>query len=299
MTKPKIGLALGGGGARGWSHIGVIRELEALGIVPDYVAGTSMGALVGAAYVGGHLDALEEWCLSISPRKFATMIDVNLLSGGLVEAKQVTKFFEKLDMPTLIEDQKIPYLAVATEMRTGREVWMKDGPIISAMRASMALPGVISPVFRDERWLLDGGLTNPLPVSACRAMGADIVIGVNPEAKKYHVMWQPAEVQKNESWEAVKSALSLPLRTALNAFGAERKTQETPPNYFDVVSTSIDIMVDNVRRSRLIGDPPHVLLDVVLDNFTVLDMNRAAEAITEGRKTVEGSVDILKEIVRA
>jgi len=299
MTKPKIGLALGGGGARGWSHIGVIRELEALGIVPDYVAGTSMGALVGAAYVGGQLDALEDWCLSISPRKFASMIDVNLLSGGLVEAKQVTKFFEKLDMPTLIEDQKTPYLAVATEMRTGREVWMKEGPMISAMRASMALPGVISPVFRDERWLLDGSLTNPLPVSACRAMGADIVIGVNPEAKKYHVMWQPDETPKNESWEAVKSALSLPLRTAFNAFGAERKTRETPPNYFDVVSTSIDIMVDNVRRSRLIGDPPHVLLEVVLDNFTVLDMNRAAEAIAEGRKTVSGSTDTLKEIIHA
>lgn len=302
MTKPKIGLALGSGGARGWSHIGVIRALEEIGIVPDVVAGTSMGALVGAAYVGGQLDALEGWARSITATKLATMIDVNLTSGGLVEAKQVSRFFEKLDMPRLIEDQKIPYMAIATDMRSGREVWLKEGPIIPALRASISLPGIISPVYLNDRWLLDGGLTNPVPVSACRAMGAEIIIAVNPEAKKYNMMWVPPEPRKNESWEAVKASLSLPLRTAFNVFNSaekngEKKTPARPPNYFDVVATSIDVMVDQVRRSRLIGDPPHVLLDVNLENFTVLDLNRAAEAIDEGRETVARAAPLMAEIV--
>lgn len=125
MSKPKIGLALGSGGARGWAHIGVIRALEEHGIVPDVVSGCSMGALVGAAYVGGNLDALERWALSITQRKMATMIDVNLLSGGLIEAKQVTKYFETLDMPEMIEDQRIPFVSIATDMRTGREIWLR------------------------------------------------------------------------------------------------------------------------------------------------------------------------------
>ncbi len=287
MTRPKIGLALGSGGARGWSHIGVIRALEERGIFADVVAGTSMGALVGAAYVGGQLDVLEGWARSITARRMATMIDVNLHSGGLIEAKQVVKFFENLEMPALIEDQKTPYIAVATDMRTGREVWFQDGPIVTAMRASIALPGIISPVHHDNSWLLDGGLTNPLPVSACRAMGAEIIIAVNPEAKKFNMMWAPPVTQKNESWEAVKSALSLPLRSAFNVFASTaKKVPVRPPNYFDVVSTSIDVMVDQVRRTRMVADPPHVLLEVNLDNFTVLDFDRAAEAISEGRACV-------------
>ncbi len=290
MTKPKIGLALGSGGARGWSHIGVIRALEERGIYADVVAGTSMGALVGAAYVGGQLDVLEGWARSITARRLATMIDVNLTSGGLVEAKQVVKFFNRLEMPTLIEDQKIPYMAIATDMRTGREVWLQKGPIVEALRASISLPGIISPVHHNGHWLLDGGLTNPLPVSACRAMGAEVIIAVNPEAKKYSVMWQPPKPAVNESWEAVKSALSLPMRSAFNVFNNgndKKKTASRPPNYFDVVATSIDVMVDQVRRSRLIADPPHVLLEVNLANFTVLDLNRAAEAIEAGVATVE------------
>ena len=204
MSKPKIGLALGSGGARGWAHIGVIRALEERGIVPDYVSGCSMGALVGAAYVGGNLDALERWALSITHRKMAAMMDVNFLSGGLIEAKQVTKFFETLKMPVMIEDQNIPFVAIATDMRTGREIWLKDGSIIEAMRASIALPGIISPVRHGDRWLLDGGLTNPVPVSACRALGAEVVIAVNPEAKKYSVVWDEPEETVNETWQSIK-----------------------------------------------------------------------------------------------
>ncbi len=297
MGKPKIGLALGSGGARGWAHIGVLRALEERGVVPDCVAGCSMGALVGAAYVGGRLDALEDWALSITNRKIATLIDVNLLSGGLIEAKNVVKFFEKLGIPKQIEDLSIPFAAVATDMRSGREVWMREGSVIEAMRASIALPGIISPVLRDNRWLIDGGITNPLPVSVCRAMGADIVIAVNPEAKKHSVMWTQEKEEPNETWQSIKASLPLAVRSAYEAVSAAAKPQRVrPPNYFDVVATSIDVMITQIRRSRLIGDPPHVLLDVNLDDFTILEFNRAKEAIEEGRACVGRADEALSDL---
>ncbi len=297
MDKPKIGLALGSGGARGWAHIGVLRALEARGIVPDYVAGCSMGALVGAAYVGGQLDALEAWARSITHRKIASMIDVNVLSGGLIEAKSVVRFFESLDMPKQIEDLNIPFATVATDMRSGREVWIRDGSVIEAMRASIALPGIISPVLRNDRWLIDGGITNPLPVSVCRAMGADIVIAVNPEAKKYNVMWEPEQEKPNETWQSVKASLPFAVRSAVDAVSGVGKVQGVrAPNYFDVVATSIDVMIAQIRRSRLIGDPPHVLLDVNLDDFTILEFNRAKAAIAEGHACVERADEALSDL---
>lgn len=297
MSKPKIGLALGSGGARGWAHIGVLRALEEHGIIPDFVAGCSMGALIGAAYVSGNIDTLERWALSITQRKMATMIDVNLLSGGLIEAKQVTKFFETLHMPEMIEDQKIPFVTIATDMRTGREIWLKDGPIIEAMRASIALPGIISPVRRVDRWLLDGGLTNPVPVSACRALGADIVIAVNPEAKKYSVMWDEPDEPVNETWQSVKKSMPLPIRAVFDTVSG-RQDGARAPNYFDVVATSIDVMVDQVRRSRLIGDPPHVLLDVNLDDFSILEFYNAKVAIEAGRECVAQNAENLDAMLK-
>ncbi len=297
MSKPKIGLALGSGGARGWAHIGVLRALDDMGIVPDYVAGCSMGALVGAAYVGGRLDALEEWALSITNRKMAGLIDVNVLSGGLIEAKNVVRFFESLGMPEQIEDLEVPFATVATDMRSGREVWIRDGSVIEAMRASISLPGIVSPVLRNNRWVIDGGLTNPLPVSVCRAMGADIVIAVNPEAKKYSVMWSQEEEKPNETWQSIKASMPLSVRTAYDAVAGVGKVQGVKaPNYFDVVATSIDVMITQIRRSRLIGDPPHVLLDVNLNDFMILEFNRAKEAIAEGRACVERAEDALSDL---
>ncbi|MGE4609942.1 MAG: patatin-like phospholipase family protein [Paracoccaceae bacterium] len=299
MRKPKIGLALGSGGARGWAHIGVIRALEERGIVPDVVVGTSMGALVGAAYVGGQLDALEKWARSITLRKMAGLIDVNLLSGGLVEAKHVVRFFQSLEMPERIEELDIAFATVATDMRSGREIWIQDGSIIDAMRASIALPGIVSPVLRAEHWLLDGGLTNPLPVSVCRAMGADIVIGVNPEAKEYGVMWSQPPETPNEAWKAIKKSMPLPVRGVFEAVSGVGKVNGIRiPNYFDVVATSIDVMIAQIRRSRLISDPPHVLLEVELHDFSLLDFHNAAAAIDKGRACVERSGEMLESILK-
>ncbi len=297
MTELKIGIALGSGGARGWSHIGVLKALEAQGIKPFCVAGTSMGALVGAAYVSGNLSQLEKWATSLNPAKAALLVDLNLLSGGMVDAKNVVKWFNSLEMPQLIENQPIKFAAVATDMRTGREVDILDGPIIEAMRASIALPGVVSPFLKDGRWLVDGGMTNPVPVSVCRAMGADVVIAVNPEGKENHIMWE--EPKGNETWAKVKETLSLPMKTVLAAFNA-KTPKDTPraPNYFDVVAMAIDQMIDQIRRYRLEKDPPDLLLEVELGEFTILEFLRAKEAIEEGERAVEQAKSALAAVIR-
>ncbi|MBU4499706.1 MAG: patatin-like phospholipase family protein, partial [Gammaproteobacteria bacterium] len=178
---PRIGLALGGGSARGWAHIGVIRALKDAGIEPDIVCGTSIGALVGAAYVGGELDRLEDWVRSLRPQTVVSFLDFSL-NGGLIKGDKLIDFFRSHFVDREICDLARPFGAVATDLRRGREVWLRDGRVTDAVRASIALPGLFTPVLRDGNWLVDGGLVNPVPVSLCRAMDADIVIAVDLNA---------------------------------------------------------------------------------------------------------------------
>lgn len=179
MKRPRIGLALGSGAARGWAHVGVIASLIEAGIEPDIVCGTSMGALVGAAHVAGRLAELRQWAETMTWRKFARLTDVRLSGGGLVSGRQVVAFLQDLGIGGPIEGYDIQYAAIATDMATGREIWLQTGPIHEAVRASIALPGIFSPARMQEKWLLDGGLSNPVPVSVCRALGADVIIAVN------------------------------------------------------------------------------------------------------------------------
>ena len=179
MTRPRIGLALGSGSARGWAHIGVIDSLTEAGIVPDVVCGASMGALVGAAHVAGKLTELRQWAQSATWRTIARLTDLRLSGGGLISGRQVVAFLQSLGISEPIESYATHYAAIATDMATGREIWLQSGPIHEAVRASIALPGILSPARIDGKWLLDGGLSNPIPVSVCRALGADVIIAVN------------------------------------------------------------------------------------------------------------------------
>ncbi|MEZ5768226.1 MAG: patatin-like phospholipase family protein [Paracoccaceae bacterium] len=174
----------------GLSHIGVLRGLAALGIEIDVVAGTSMGALVGAAFAGGRLDALEDWALGLTQRKLVTLLDPTLRRGGLVEARQIETMLGEIGLAARIEELAPSLTAVATDMVTGREVWLREGPSYRAVRASAGIPGVMSPVQHDGRWLLDGGLVNPVPVSAVRALGAEVLIAVNPNARALGRFWR-------------------------------------------------------------------------------------------------------------
>src|SRR6202166_2174643 len=179
IRRPVIGLALGGGAARGFAHIGIVKTLIAHGIVPNVVVGTSIGAVVGGAFAAGHLDTLEEWARGLQPRSVLSYLDIRLNGSGLIGGDKLAAQLEAALGQTLIEDLPLKFATVATEVRTGHEIWLTHGRIVDAMRASYALPGVFAPVLAGGRWLVDGALVNPVPVSAARALGAEIVIAAN------------------------------------------------------------------------------------------------------------------------
>jgi NTE family protein len=291
--RPKIGIALGSGGARGWCHIGVIRALEALGVRPDVVAGTSIGALVGAAYAGGRLDALEDWVRALTPPGFLKLMDVSLRSGGLVEARQIEVMLKEIGLPDQIEDLDLPFTAVATDMQTGREIWLDRGPTYPAVRASVGIPGVMSPLNYENRWLLDGGLTNPVPVSPLRAMGAEVLIAVNPNAKERGRIWRPKEPEPRSNWIA-----SMVPEGLHEIFGIDPDAARpgAKPGYFDVLSAAIDVMTDTIARTRMAGEPPDILLNANFTDLTVLELYRGAEAIAEGKRMVEAQADRVRGI---
>lgn len=286
MAKPVIGLALGSGGARGWCHIGALRELHAMGIEPAVVAGASMGALVGACYAADRLDALEDWARGLTLRSMLPLIDVGIAGAGLVGGSAILTVLRGLGLPEAIEDLARPFIAIATDLRHGREVWLRAGPLIPAVRASVAIPGVLKPTHIDGRWLIDGGVVNPVPVSAARALGADAVIAINPNAAVSGGFYDPP---------SPKPDLAALLPEALRGLWGATPEDPAPaaPSYVALINATIDIMSDQIRRSRLAGDPPQVLLGARLPDITVMEFHRAAEAIDEGRRVVRAHAEHL------
>lgn len=178
MAKPRLAIAFGSGSARGWAHIGVLRALQQEGIVPDIVCGTSIGAFVGAVHASGELDALEGWVRGLTRRDVLGFFDVSLATGGLIKGDKLLGFAARLFLDETFDQLERPFACVATDLASGREVWLREGKVRDAVRASIALPGLLAPQLLDERYLVDGGLVNPVPVSLCRALGADLVIAV-------------------------------------------------------------------------------------------------------------------------
>ena len=305
LTRPRIGLALGSGSARGWAHIGVIDALIEAGIEPDVVCGTSIGALVGAAYVAGQLGPLRQWAETATWRQILRLTDVRLSGGGLINGRQVVSFLQQIGIAQPIESYERKYAAVATDLATGREIWLQSGPIHEAVRASIALPGILSPARIDGRWLVDGGLSNPIPVSVCRALGADVIIAVNLNgdllARRFAVELDPSpptRISPGASRAFLRKVTGrLPGargRQAAKEAADSAAPRETPPGYFDVFATSLNIMQDHITRTRLAGEPPHVMLVPRLRNIGLMEFNRAHEAIDEGRACVEQALPTLK-----
>jgi len=299
----KIGVALGSGGARGWCHIGVLSELEKLGVRPAVVAGCSMGAIVGAAWAGGVLDKLEDWALSLTRQRYLTYVDVSFGSGGVIKGRAVGEILASIGLPERIEDLQTPFIAVATDMATGREVWLQEGLLADAVRASISIPGVLAPYLLNGRWLLDGGLINPVPTSASRALGADVTIAVNPNGRPDGHIWHPP-VPAESLWSKLGSPdLMQQLPQSLKGLvsGGETKEKEpVAPAYLDVMSAAIDIMTDFVLKHRQASDPPHVVLDAdLVDSVPVLELHRAKEAIAEGRRMVRERASQIRALAEA
>ena len=283
----KLGLALGAGGARGWCHVGVLRALEEMGLRPDVVAGTSMGSIVGAIYAAGKLDALEEWALGLSRGMLLRLMDVRLSNGGLIEGGAIETVFKELDVPDLIEELPLPFAAVACDMGTGQEVCFDSGPVGRAVRASAALPGALRPARSAGAWCLDGGQVNPVPVSVCKAMGADVVIGVDANAHPDGVIWHPTE---GAGWPALMAGWRDRLPDVFGLGPAGSAPEPRGPGYATVITATVEIMMDGLTRARLSDDPPDLLLEADLaDKIFAMEFDRADEAITEGRRMVEAA----------
>ena len=289
--KPKIGLVLGAGSARGWAHIGVIRALQEAGIEPDIVCGTSIGALVGAAYAAGELDDLESWVKSLTWKTVIGLLDFTI-TAGLIKGIRLIDFFRSNFSDVEIGELPIPFGAVATELATGREIWLREGKVLDAVRASIALPGLFTPVLRDGRVIVDGALVNPVPVSLARAMGAEIVIAVDLSSDLMgRRVRKPVPVAKPSAKPGrIASHLSTML-AKLQSGAKERKVEPKParliPSMLDVMATSINIMQERITRSRLAGEPADVLISPRLGQMALMDFHRAAPAIAEGRRATE------------
>jgi NTE family protein len=276
-VKPRIGLALGGGSARGWAHIGVIRALEDAGIKVDVVCGCSIGALVGAGYADGHLDALERWVMGLKWKHVMGLMDLGL-NGGLIKGGKLLTFFERHFVDKDITTLPVPFGCVATDLANGHEVWLREGSVIAAVRASISVPGLLAPVIRNGRLLVDGGLVNPVPVSLCRALGADIVIAVDLCSDIVG-----SSLRRTDSAEERRA----PGWTARLLSGMGIKRDDDLPSMVSVLSTSIQIMQTRIARSRLAGEPADVLIAPRLAHLGLMDYHRAPESIPEGLAAVK------------
>jgi NTE family protein len=286
--KTVIGLALGGGAARGWAHIGVIRALQGAGIEPDIVCGTSIGALVGAAYVDGDLDRLEAWVRSLRLQSVVSFLDFSL-NGGLIRGDKLIEFFRSHFVDRDISALPRPFGAVATDLRRGREVWLREGGVSDAVRASIALPGLFTPVQRDGSWLVDGGLVNPVPVSLCRAMGADIVIAVdlNADLLGRHLRAQPGRRRTAHAPETLAETVVARIQAGISQLGVEHDNVPRTPAMLDVLASSINIMQVLITRSRLAGEPADVMVTPPLADLGLMEFHRAGVAIDAGRRAAE------------
>jgi NTE family protein len=308
IRRPVIGLALGGGAARGLAHIGIVRTLIAHGIVPNVVVGTSIGAVVGGAYAAGHLDTLEEWARRLQPRNILGYLDIRLNGSGLIGGDKLAAQLEAAIGPTLIEDLPLKFATVATEVRTGHEIWLTHGRMVDAMRASYALPGIFSPVLVGDRWLVDGALVNPVPVSAARAFGAEIVIAANLSSDIFaHSTTIYAHGPSADVTVAIAPETAIepaPPKRRFGKFFSPERTMKREffgsagrPGISTVMVDAFNIMQDRITRARLAGDPPDLLISPRVGQIGWFDFHRADDLIAFGARAAERAIDSIQEAI--
>jgi NTE family protein len=298
MSQPRIGLALGGGGARGWAHIGVMKALTRAGIVPDVISGTSVGALVGGLHLAGRLDVLEGWSRGLTKFKIASYLDFRV-GGGMIGGHRLSAVLREHLGKVTIEELPKPFTCVATDLLTGHEVWLRKGDLVEMLRASFSLPGLFSPVEVDGRWLVDGALVNPLPVSVCRAMGAHVIIAVNLNADPIGRVRMPGQrIPRAAGFDILQA---LPQSKANIGVGSWLRSvfgrEPDAPSLFGTMTQSLNILLDRVTRSRLAGEPPDVSISPRLGHIGLLEFDRAAEVIAEGEAATERTLAELGEVI--
>jgi NTE family protein len=304
LRRRRVGLALSSGVARGWAHIGVIRALTRLGVPFDIVAGCSAGALVGGCHLAQQLDQLEKWAVSLSRSRVVRYLDLSFGRGGLIKGERIKKELRKFLGQLRIEELHVPFIAVATDLGAGHEVWLREGDLADAIRASISMPGLLPPIEIGGRWLADGALLDPLPVAACRSLGADLVVAVNlntdilgrtraqAASPRVALGFDPSGLMRAQDDLADRGP---PESITQGMFGGDRNN----PNIFGVMTTSLSIMQDRLTRSRLAGDPPDVHIAPRVGHIGLLEFERAEEAIKEGETAVERARPELMDALEA
>lgn len=287
----KIGLALGSGAARGWAHIGVIRALAEAGYKPDMIAGCSVGAFVGAACANNDLDKLETWVTSLTWQSVLKLLDPSW-SGGLLKGERLIDFFRRHFLDHDFSELAMPFACVATDLASGREVWLREGSVAEAVRASIAMPGLFRPAERDGRLLVDGGLVNPVPVSLCRSMGADIVIAVDLGADL------AGRALRREELAAAEAGEEGWLQRLRSSVGLAPQA-DSAPSMMTVLASSINIMQMRIARSRLAGEPADLMITPYLGKLALMDYHRAGEAIAEGRAAVQRALPAIEFVLKS
>jgi len=298
--RPSIGIALGGGAARGFAHIGVLQTLMAHGLKPDVIAGTSMGAVIGAGFATGQIEDFAAWARALTRRRVLGYLDVSLSGSGLINGGRLVRRLKAAFGQTKIETLDPRFAAIATELDTGHEVWLTRGRLLEAVRASYALPGLFSPVHIGGRWLVDGALVNPVPVSAARALDARLVIGVNTNADLFG---RGATIQSHgfdaedeasseigkRGWRGKISAQKLLWRRFVGSSGR--------PGLPTVMMEAYNVMQDRITRARLAGDPADIMISPRVGHIGMFDFHRAEEAIRIGAEAAERSLATIEEAI--
>lgn len=306
---PRIGLALGSGGARGWAHLGVLRRLSELGIRPSCIAGTSIGSIVMALYATHAEATMEELAAHLDWRKVAQLFfEVGLPKSGLLSGRNVIKFLQSVIPARTFEELPVPCAAVATDLDTEHAEIITTGDLFKGIRASIGIPGIFSPTLRDGRKLVDGGLVNPLPVDVCRAMGADIVIGVDinlrhapsgktPKAPPHKTpALSPKLAALIASVGKINPRLGDSAKTIARRLAAKKRIEARDDiglSIFDVLTRSFRLAENEITRRELERNPPDILIQPAVAQIMTLDFQKGEDAIEAGAQAVDEQLKAL------
>lgn len=273
---PRLGLALGGGSARGFAHIGVLEVLRDEDVPVHAIAGTSIGSIIGGLAAAGTLDDHVERLLALNPTQLLGLASPTVSRQGLFHGRKGVKFLRELTGSLRIEDLATPFAAVATDADTGEEIHVVDGDLADAMRASFSIPGVFSPQRLGERWLVDGGVTAPVPVAAARALGADVVVSVNL-------------INRNREGDASSPA---PSETA-----SAESARTDPPSIATVLIKSFDWMQVTLAELQLTQHPPEVAIEPRVGSYSLLDFRRGREMVESGREAARAALPAIRAVL--
>jgi NTE family protein len=288
LTKTKnVALALSSGGARGLAHIGAIEELEAQGYHISSIAGCSMGALIGGVYAAGKLNEFREWMKTIDRKKMLGLIDFSLSLNHIVKGTRIIEAIMEFVPDVNIEDLPIPYCAVATDLKAGREVMFRKGSLFKAIRASISLPSFYEPVKRNDMILIDGGIMNPLPLNRVKRQAGDILVGVDVSGHDYKAQWD--ELQRLTAIQKHDKSLKSKILDMLIPDNIEF-------NYYTVLSRASSLMIrqNSILMAKLTN--PDILVDIQMNRYGTFDFDKSEKLIAIGRQKTSQAIDKYKLI---